>query len=322
MKQHKLLSLLLALLLALSLLAGCGSPADEPAETEEPAVEETVEEPAEEPEEEETEELDEAAVIWDATTAYFDSITEENSTWNMVPFADALPMIEDNPDAVFIVDMRGADDYAEGHIPGAVHIPYAEIGEKMDVLPANRQIMVYCFTGQTSGQAVAAMQLMGFNAVSLQGGMNFGWAPLELDEDTLETEANELPEANADWTPEQEILLAAINDHFTQGTNHIVRPPEVHDLIEGSPEAIQIVDIRNQEAYDEGHIEGAVLIPFPEVGERMDEFSTTKPVYVTCFSGQTAGQTILNLRLNGINAMPIYRGMRGWTGDEMPVVTE
>lgn len=321
MKQQKLLSLLVALLITLSLLAGCGSPAEEPAETEEPAIEETVEESVEEPEEE-PEELDEAAVILEHTTAYFDSITADNSTWNMVAFAEALPMIQDNPEAVFIVDMRGADNYAEGHIPGAVHIPYNEIGEKMDVLPANRQIMVYCFTGQTSGQAVAAMQLMGFNAVSLQGGMNFGWAPLELGEDTLETEVNELPEAHGDWTAEQEILLAAIQHHFTQGTNYIVRPPEVNDLIQGNPEAIDIVDIRHQEAYDEGHIEGAVLIPFAEVGERMDEFSTNKPVYVTCFSGQTAGQTILNLRLNGIDAMPIYRGMRGWMEDEMPVVTE
>ncbi|SFH93988.1 3-mercaptopyruvate sulfurtransferase SseA, contains two rhodanese domains [Tindallia magadiensis] len=319
MSQKKLLSLLLALLLSLSLLAGCGSPAEEAEEVEEPVVEEVVEEPADESEEES--ELDRETVIREATAAYYDSITEENSTWNMISFENALPLIEENPEDYFIVDMRSADDYAEGHIPGAVHIPYAEIGDKMDVLPDDRQILVYCFTGQTSGQAIAAMQLMGFDALSLQGGMNFGWAPLELGEDTLETEANELPAADANWTPEQEILLVAIHNHFTQGTNYIVRPPEVKELIEAGSEDIEIIDIRNQEAYDEGHIEGAILIPFPEIGERMDEISTEKPVYVTCFSGQTAGQTILNLRLNGIDAMSLYRGMRGWTAEEMPVVT-
>ena len=316
--NKKTLSLLLALLLAVALLAGCGAPATEatPEPVEEPAP---VEAPAEEPEAE----LDAAEVINRHTAAYFDSITEDRGTWNMISFENALPMIEDNPEAVFVIDMRTAEDYEAGHLPGAVHIPYGQIGEMMDRLPANRQLLVYCFTGQTSGQAVAAMQLMGFNALSVQGGMNFGWAPLELGEDSLETEVNELPDArDMNWDDEQEILLAAIKEHFTQGTNYITRPPEINELLTDNPGAIDIIDMRAADDYANGHIEGAVHIAFGDLGERMDEISGIKPVYLACYSGQTAGQATLALRLNGLNVMPMYRGMAGWNGEELPVVTD
>jgi rhodanese-related sulfurtransferase len=315
--NKKTLSLLLALLLAVSLLAGC-APATEatPEPVEEPAP---VEAPVEEPEKE----LDAAEVIGRHTAAYFDSITEDRSTWNMISFENALPMIEDNPEAVFVIDMRTAEDYEAGHLPGAVHIPYGQIGEMMDRLPTNRQLLVYCFTGQTSGQAIAAMQLMGFNALSIQGGMNFGWALLELGEDTLETETNELPDAkDMNWDDEQEILLAAIKEHFTQGTNFITRPPEIHELLTDNPGAIDIIDMRAADDYANGHIEGAVHIPFGDLGERMNEISSIKPVYLACYSGQTAGQATLALRLNGLNIMPMYRGMAGWNGEELPVVTD
>ena len=316
----KTISFLLILMLSLSLLAGCGPAAGTEEVVEEPAP---VEEPAEEPVEEPAEELDASEVIRNHTLAYFDAISEDRTTWNMIGFEAALQMIEDNPEAVFVVDMRGDEDYANGHIPGAVHIPYGQIGEMMDRLPANRPIYVYCFTGQTSGQAIAAMKMMGYNATSIQGGMNFGWAPLELGEDTLETEINELPEPrDVEWNAEQEILLAAIKDHFSQGTNYITRPEEIAGLLEDNPDAIDVIDMRASDDYAAGHIEGATHIPFGDLGERMDEISGVKTTYLACYSGQTAGQAALALRLNGLNIHPMYRGMAGWNGSELPVVTE
>jgi len=164
---------------------------------------------------------------------------------------------------------------------------------------------------------------LGFNATSIQGGMNFGWALLELGEDTLETEINELPAArDMGWDAEQEILLDAIKTHFSQGTNYITRPPEVFELMENNPGAIDIIDMRAADDFANGHIETAVNISFGDLGERMDEISSIKPVYLACYSGQTAGQATLALRMNGLNVMPLYRGMAGWNGEELPVVTE
>jgi rhodanese-related sulfurtransferase len=49
-------------------------------------------------------------------------------------------------------------------------------------LPKDKKIVVYCYTGQTAGQATAALRMMGYDAVSLNGGMGtpanapMGWA--------------------------------------------------------------------------------------------------------------------------------------------------
>ena len=312
--------LFMVLLLSLALVVGCGESNDEPAEENQEENEEAVgeddndDEVAEE-EDEEAEALDPAEVVWNATKPVMEGVADGN---NILGFGDALEMLEENPDDYFVIDMRSLEDYEEGHISGAVHIAYNELAGAMDSVPQDKQILIYCYTGQTSGQAVAAYKAMNFDALSLGGGMNFGWEPLELGVETLETEGNELPEASAEWTAEQEVLQVEIHKHFTQGTNYIVRPDA---FLEEMDEDIMIIDIRNQEVYDEGHIEGAVFMPWAELAANFDEFPTDKPVYVVCFSGQTAGQAMFNLRVNGIDAYPLYRGMAGWDAEEMPVVT-
>ncbi|NBG89630.1 rhodanese-like domain-containing protein [Isachenkonia alkalipeptolytica] len=323
-KANKLVMLLMVLLLSLALMVGCGDDngidegeevqaengeAVEEGDDEEEATEEDEEEAAEE------ESLDAAEVVWNATKPVMEGVADGN---NILGFEEGLEQLEENPDDYFVIDMRRGEDYEEGHLPGAVHVSYDQLAQAMDSVPQDKEILIYCYTGQTSGQAVAAYQAMGFDALSLGGGMNFGWAPLELSEDTLETEANELPEATADWTAEEEVLQVEFHKHFNQGTNYIVQPEE---LEEAMGDDIMILDIRNQDAFDEGHIEGAEFMPWADMAANFDEIPTDKPVYVTCFSGQTAGQAIFNLRVNGIEAYSLYRGMAGWNGEDMPVVS-
>lgn len=41
-------------------------------------------------------------------------------------------------------------------------------------LPTDKPVVVYCYSGQTAGQTVAALRLLGVDAVSLNGGMGVG----------------------------------------------------------------------------------------------------------------------------------------------------
>ncbi len=330
-KAKKLVMLLLVLLLSLALIAGCGDDNGDMEDTEDENGEvvdvddeeaddedegDVASEEADDAADDEAEEaLDPAVVVWDATKPVMEGVADGN---NIMPFEQALENMEANGDGIFLIDMRRLEDYEEGHLPGAVHISYDGMAEAMNTVPQDKDIYIYCYTGQTSGQAVAAYLAMGFDAVSLGGGMNFGWAPLELDEDTLETEGTELPEASAQWTPEQEVLQVEIHKHFNQGTNYIVQPEELDEAMEDD---LTIIDIRNQEVYDEGHIEGAEFIPWADLAERFDDIPQDKPVYVVCFSGQTAGQAVFNLRMNGVEAYSLYRGMAGWEAADMPVAT-
>ena len=72
---------------------------------------------------------------------------------------------------LMIVDIRQAADYEKGHLKGAVNLPWGTaISDNLSKLPQDQDVFVYCYTGQTAGQVVAAMRLRGYDAVSLNGG--------------------------------------------------------------------------------------------------------------------------------------------------------
>ncbi|MFP5336002.1 MAG: ArsR/SmtB family transcription factor [Actinomycetes bacterium] len=45
---------------------------------------------------------------------------------------------------VVLLDVRPAPEYAAGHLPGAVHIPVEELPDRLDELPADREVVAYC----------------------------------------------------------------------------------------------------------------------------------------------------------------------------------
>jgi rhodanese-related sulfurtransferase len=45
---------------------------------------------------------------------------------------------------VLVLDVRPAEEYAAGHIPGAVSVPLAELPARLDTLPAGTEIVAYC----------------------------------------------------------------------------------------------------------------------------------------------------------------------------------
>jgi len=89
----------------------------------------------------------------------------------------------------FILSVRSPEQYAKGHIPGAVNIPWREVAkeENLAKLPKDRQIVVYCYTGHTGSQITALLNILGYDAVNLQFGMT-SWT---LDEDVAPGRYNE-----------------------------------------------------------------------------------------------------------------------------------
>lgn len=61
-------------------------------------------------------------------------------------------------DAV-VVDVRPDPEYAAGHLPGAIHIPLAELAARLSELPADREIVAYC-RGQYCVLAHDAVRLL------------------------------------------------------------------------------------------------------------------------------------------------------------------
>jgi rhodanese-related sulfurtransferase len=66
-------------------------------------------------------------------------------------------------DGVKVVDVRTASEFAAGHVPGAVNIPYDQLGRRAGELgPASTPLLLYCRTGRRSGIAVATLNEKGF----------------------------------------------------------------------------------------------------------------------------------------------------------------
>jgi rhodanese-related sulfurtransferase len=64
--------------------------------------------------------------------------------------------------------------YNLGHIPGSYRFEPGTLGfeENLKYLPPNRQIVVYCYTGQTSAQVCTYLNMLGYDAYSMHFGMN------------------------------------------------------------------------------------------------------------------------------------------------------
>ncbi len=79
-------------------------------------------------------------------------------------------------DAVLLIDIRNPGEVDQGSIPGAVHIPLAQLRARLDLVPTDRSIVVHCAGGWRSSVAASLMRANGFEHVSdLVGGYN-AWA--------------------------------------------------------------------------------------------------------------------------------------------------
>jgi rhodanese-related sulfurtransferase len=80
----------------------------------------------------------------------------------------------DLQDAPVVIDVRGASEYAAGHLPGARHIPFAELPSRLSELPHNHTIVTYCnmsHPGQSrSERAAALLHNQGYQTWALAGG--------------------------------------------------------------------------------------------------------------------------------------------------------
>ena len=79
----------------------------------------------------------------------------------------------DNGDDVQIVDVREANEVAIGRIPNSIHIPLAQVLERMSEIDPSRDTVVHCKMGGRSARAIEALQRSGYTGSlsNLTGGI-------------------------------------------------------------------------------------------------------------------------------------------------------
>ena len=81
-----------------------------------------------------------------------------------------------------------------------------------------------------------------------------------------------------------------------------------------------VIDVREQDEWESGHLAGAVLIPMSEVVARVGEVPRGGPVYIVCATGARSGRAAQWYRAQGIDAQNLAGGMKAWISEGKPVV--
>ncbi|RKD25295.1 NADPH-dependent 2,4-dienoyl-CoA reductase, sulfur reductase [Caminicella sporogenes DSM 14501] len=104
-------------------------------------------------------------------------------------------------------------------------------------------------------------------------------------------------------------LAGYVGSNLLHGAFKQVHSSDVRDLVESGA---CIIDVREKNEYEQGHIIGAKNIPLSELRERLDEIPKDKPVYLHCRSGQRSYNAVLALQNLGFkNVYNISAGFMG-----------
>ena len=176
----------------------------------------------------------------------------------------ALKLVEEN-EKTLVIDVRGADAYAEGHLANAINIPFDEFEDKVADLEGykDQTIILICNTGNKSGKAAKMLVEKGFtNVYNAEDGMD------EFDYKTVKY-------------------------------NNITGS-EFEKLVEENKDAV-ILDVRDAKDYDKGHVENSINIPIDEFESRINELKDyqDKEILIYCSVGRRSAQAAEILENSG-----------------------
>lgn len=230
----------------------------------------------------------------------------------------------------YLVDIRSDEHYAKHHIPGSIHVAYADTWRpnKTDFLPRDKKIVVIDYSGHSSSQVVALWSLMGFDAIAMKHGMA-GWSkdkeviggsPIPCEpknfpvvKETAPASSHELPAFDTKAADFRDLLQARAE--LATGKPVVILADEA--LAKISAKNVFVLDVRAPEHFQAGHIVNAVNVPFQSLMEEanLKKLPPGQPIIVVCYDGHAASQATRLLNLLGYDAIALRDGMGLWSGD-------
>lgn len=163
-----------------------------------------------------------------------------------------------------LIDARNPEEYQEAHINGAINIPQKKFDSSLDQLPADKSTMLvfYCNgvkCGKSKKSATRAMEIGYTNVYVFAEGMPV-WE--ELGYPFYKSADYEKPIETAK-----------------------MKPADLKALMADKPDTVQLVDVRDPEEFDEGHIPGAINCPLKDFALQSGILDKKKKVIVYCNAG-------------------------------------
>ncbi len=235
---------------------------------------------------------------------------------------------------VYIMDIRGADDFAAGHIDNAHNVAAGDVLthiEGVDLTPYTK-VAIVCASGQTAGWACCLLRISGYEKVysmkwgmcswhddfagAWKNGITNTYATSFTSDATAKGAAGELPVLNTGMETGQDILEARVNAVLAEGFT----PAKVTNAeVFGAPANYYVANYWSEAHYtDGGHIPGAMQYT-PKVAMSvtadLKTLPTDKTVVVYCYTGQTSAHLAAYLRVLGYDAQSLLYGANGMIYD-------
>jgi rhodanese-related sulfurtransferase len=302
--MNKKLVTLVALLVLVLFAAGCGSsptPAPKPAAPAAAPAAPAIDKVAET-----------KAAAWEGYKKILVDVA--GKTFPLDP-VKAKELLTGNENKYLVIDLRSAEDYAKGHVKGAVNIPLAQLPQNLDKLPMDKTLMLYCYTGQTSSIAMVPLKYYGYKAVSISR----GFPTVEKAGFVVDTAAVAFTPVAAKAPADTKVAAAqaglkdtldALVKQFAAKTL-IIPGKDVKSLVDASAGKYHIVDLRAADDFNKGYIKGAISVPLATLADAMKSFPKDKTIVLYCYSGQTAAMATVPLKAEGFKLISISTGFPG-----------
>ena len=177
-----------------------------------------------------------------------------------------------------VIDVRGADEYAAGHVKHAINIPLGELESRLDEISAykDRNVVLYCNTGNRSSKALDLLKQKGFSMLM-----------------------------NAPGVKQYDYELYKVGSINAEGFLKIANEPNV-----------LIIDASQKQDYDAGHMKGAINIPYGEPLENYKdvlEANKDKKIITHCYSGNRSAKLAKALNERGYNVTNLLDGTKEYS---------
>ncbi|MEA4962324.1 sulfurtransferase [Lutispora sp.] len=236
---------------------------------------------------------------------------------------DALALI--GKDKVVFVDMQKPEDYAKGHIKGAVNIVKDDIVINVPVdnmlAPKAKIEEVFGKNGISNDTTIIVYD----NNKNMEAA-RFWWTAMVYGHENIKVVSggiNALKSAKAEVTTEVPAVAASVFKAKDKNTDMIAAINEVKDLANDPNKGIVLLDTRTKEEFDQGTIPGSVLLDFSENNYKDGTYKSIqdikiqymekgikpdKTVIMYCKTSIRAAQTYLALYNAGYRNLKLYDG--------------
>jgi len=257
--------------------------------------------------------------------------------WNLDPKSTNMGGIVDSATSTIpgytIYDIRSASDFAAGHIKNATNVALKDIITTVTTaaVAKDAKILVVCYTGQTAGQGVMALRLLGWkNAAVLKWGMA-GWnasfkTPWINNSGVEDATKGNLATANTTnwvktaapangifeepvWTSSSTDGASILKERVQAVLNAGFAPADGATVL-ANPATTPVINFWPQEDYLAfGHYLGAYNVPtIALAGDLVKAIDPSKEVLVYCYTGQTSSIVTFWLNVLGYKTKGIAFG--------------